>query len=106
MAGREGYRHEAGRDARDFFTLFFWLTHTGPSGTIQPMTEIHMPTWGEIETACKAKGLSVAAMCRRADIDQAAFSRWKSGNGTPSGRTIQKMIDAIEREPVSAKGVA
>jgi predicted transcriptional regulator len=62
------------------------------------MADIHLPTWGEIEAACDAAGLTVAAMCRRADIDQAAFSRWKGGKGTPSLRTIQKMVDAIKRE--------
>lgn len=62
------------------------------------MNQIHIPTWNEIEEACATAGLTVAAMCRRADIDQAAFSRWKSGKGTPTLGTIQKMVDAIRRE--------
>lgn len=63
------------------------------------MKEIRLPTPNEIEAAAIAKGLSVAALCRRADIDQSAFTRWKAGK-TPSGRVIQRMIDAIEREPL------
>lgn len=57
-----------------------------------------MPTPDQIEAAAFAKGLSIAAMCRRADLDPSAFHRWRSGKNLPSIGTVQKMIDAIERE--------
>ena len=68
------------------------------------MQEIKLPTPNEIEEAAEARGLSVAAMCRRADIDQATFSRWKKGYRIPSIRIIRKMMDAIEREPLREEG--
>lgn len=62
------------------------------------MTAIQMPTPETILKAAEAKGLTLASLCRRADLDTATFYRWKSGKGTPTLGTIQKMLDAIERE--------
>jgi DNA-binding transcriptional regulator YiaG len=61
--------------------------------------KLKIPEPKEIEAAAKAKGLSIAALCRRADIDPSTFNRWAAGRGVPSVRSVQRMIDAIEREP-------
>lgn len=55
-----------------------------------------MPTPEEIEKAAKAKGLSIARMCRLADIDATAFHRWKADQNSPNVATVQKMLDAIK----------
>lgn len=60
---------------------------------------MQIPTPAKIERAAAAKGLSIAAMCRRADIDATAFHRWKAGDGSPNIATVQKMLDAIARAP-------
>jgi hypothetical protein len=64
------------------------------------MDTIPMPTPADIEAAAAVRGLSIAAVCRRADIDQTAFQRWKAGKSMPSLRIIQKMVDAIEAVPI------
>lgn len=58
-----------------------------------------IPTPDEIEAKASAKGLTIAAMCRRADVDATAFHRWRAGKNEPNVATLRKMIDAIEREP-------
>lgn len=61
---------------------------------------MEIPTPEQIEAAARAKGLSIAAMCRRADLDPSAFQRWKAGRNAPTVATVQRMLDAIEREPM------
>lgn len=70
----------------------------GGAGIWQRPT-MQLPTPAEIEAAADAKGLTIAALCRRADIDAATFRRWKAGDGTPTMATVQKMLDAITAEP-------
>lgn len=62
-----------------------------------------IPTPDEIEAAATAKGLSIAAMCRRADVDASAFHRWRAARNIPNGATLQRMIDAIEAAPAKKK---
>jgi predicted transcriptional regulator len=57
---------------------------------------MNIPTPEQIAAAAKDKGLSIAAMCRRADIDATAFYRWQKGTHVPNVATVQKMLDAIE----------
>jgi transcriptional regulator with XRE-family HTH domain len=64
---------------------------------------MQIPTPDEIAAAAEAKGLSIAAMCRRADLEPSAFHRWKSGRNV-TVETIQRMLDAIAREPVPGPG--
>lgn len=86
------------------FSMIFIVDRQNAIGHGASMKAIQLPTPDEIEVAATARGLTVAAMCRRADIDQATFSRWKRGDRIPSVRIIQRMIDAIEREPKIKKG--
>ena len=64
-----------------------------------PMEAINMPTPEWIKEAARTKGLTIAALCRRADMDTATYYRWANGDGSPTLGTIQKMLDAIAREP-------
>lgn len=66
------------------------------------MDAINMPTPELIREAAKAKGLTVASLCRRADMDKATFYRWEKKEGTPTLGSIQKLIDALDREPGGA----
>jgi len=66
------------------------------------MDAIPMPTPAAIEDAARARRISIASVCRRADIDPTAFQKWKAGKGSPNLSTIQKMIDAIEAVPLPA----
>lgn len=54
-----------------------------------------MPTPQWVRDAAEAKGLTLAALCRRADLDTATFYRWESGKGTPTLGTIQRLLDAL-----------
>ena len=65
------------------------------------MSTILMPSPADIEAAAKARHISIAAVCRQANIDQTAFRRWKAGKGMPSLRIIQKMVDVIEGTPIT-----
>lgn len=65
------------------------------------MKSIQIPTPEQIRAAAKSKGLTVAALCRRADMDTATFYRWEAGTGTPTLGTVQRLLDAIEREPLT-----
>jgi predicted transcriptional regulator len=61
-----------------------------------PMTTL--PTPDSIREAAKKKGLTIAALCRRADMDTATFYRWEYGRGSPTLGTIKRLLDAIEQE--------
>ena len=58
-----------------------------------------IPTADDIRDAAKAKGLSIAAMCRRADSDSTAFYHYASGKGAPNIATLQKWLDVIAATP-------
>ena len=60
---------------------------------------MHIPTPDEIEAAANAKGLSIAALCRRADVDASAFHRWRAGKNVPNLATVKSMLDAIAAAP-------
>jgi predicted transcriptional regulator len=62
------------------------------------MADLHVPTVSEIRAAAKERGLSIAALCRRADINQSAFYRWEKGKPM-SYLVIQKLIDTIAAAP-------
>lgn len=65
------------------------------------MDEIPIPTPKQVEDAAERRSLTIAQMCRRADIDPQTFHRWKAGKGMPTLASIQRMKDAIEREPIT-----
>jgi predicted transcriptional regulator len=73
------------------------LTHENSAPMVLVM---EMPTPDQIAEAALEKGLSIGALCRRADVDAAIFYRWKAGRSSPTMRTIQKMLDAINDAPV------
>ena len=60
---------------------------------------MNIPSPDDIKAAAKAKGLSIAAVCRRANLDATAFYRWQKQINTPNLATVQKMIDAIDSAP-------
>jgi predicted transcriptional regulator len=66
------------------------------------MSTIKLPTPDWIRDQATARGLSIPALCRRADMHPESFYRWNAGLGTPTLATVQKMLDAIAREPAHA----
>jgi len=61
---------------------------------------MNIPLPSEIKAAALGRGLSIGAMCRRADVDPALFYRWQNGSASPTLATVQKMLDAIEGAPI------
>lgn len=59
---------------------------------------ITLPTPFEIERLALERGLSIAAMCRRADLDPSIFFRWKAGNDITLG-SISRLLDALNDHP-------
>lgn len=49
----------------------------------------------EIEARATEAGLSIADLCRRADIALSTFYRWKSGKTAPGIGVYQRLIDAL-----------
>lgn len=64
---------------------------------------IKLPTAREIVDAADRKGLTMQAVCRRADLDGSVLREWHRGNRNPSIANVQKMIDVIEAAPVPGK---
>lgn len=66
------------------------------------MTAIHIPTPDEIKADAKAHGMSIAALCRHADVDAATYYRWRKGK-VPAVRIIQKLVDTINAYPTNGE---
>jgi hypothetical protein len=67
------------------------------------MDTLSIPSPDEVEKAAKACDLSIVQLCRKADIDASAFHRWRAGFSITTA-TLQKMLDAIEREKAKKNG--
>lgn len=52
----------------------------------------------EIVRRAKERGLSIAQVCRLANINQATFQRWKNG-AKPQIDTYNRVIAVIEMKP-------
>lgn len=51
----------------------------------------------EAECRAKAAGLSIAEVCRRADVYQSTWTRWKRGVNDPNFGTWNKVMRVIEQ---------
>ena len=65
-----------------------------------------LPTVSDIEAAARSAGLSIAALCRRADVTEGTFYRWKRGSGAPNMRIVQRFMDEIEAARSAARAAA
>ena len=52
----------------------------------------------ELEARAKAVGLSLNEVCRQAGVARSTFTRWKSGDHTPTIRVLQKMDEVVSDE--------
>ena len=73
---------------------------------VNPMEDKPFLTAGQFEARAKGASLSIAEICRRANVAQSSFHRWKAndGKGINVG-SYGKLIDALlaaETEPKSA----
>ena len=50
-----------------------------------------------IESRIRAMGFSVAAVLRRAGVQKATWSRWKSGRVSPMMATWDRVVDEVDR---------
>jgi predicted transcriptional regulator len=53
-----------------------------------------IPSPEEIERRVKSAGLSMREACKRADVHQSTWSRWKSGKGATVG-ALQRLVDVV-----------
>ena len=61
----------------------------------------------DIETRAKAVGLSIDALCKRAEIARSTFQRMKSGEVDPQVGTVNRLLEIIaaeERESAGGSG--
>lgn len=49
----------------------------------------------DVETRLRAAGVSVAQVCRRADLDRTAWQRWKTGGVPPRKRNWAAVRDVL-----------
>lgn len=59
----------------------------------------------EIESMAKARGLSIAQVCRLANVNQSTFQRWKDG-AVPQVPTYNKVIAVIESASPATEAAA
>jgi transcriptional regulator with XRE-family HTH domain len=52
----------------------------------------------DLERRAKAKRLSIAEVCRRANVAPSTFARWKSGDSLPTIRVLRKIEDVIAND--------
>lgn len=48
---------------------------------------VHPNNIGDMEAALSARGIPVAELCRRAEIAQTTWGRWKGGKVSPTFKT-------------------
>jgi predicted transcriptional regulator len=65
------------------------------------MKPLTIPSPDELKAAAKEAGLTITSLCRRADVDYQVFYRWSRGKGSINTGTLQKLLDALEREKAS-----
>lgn len=56
----------------------------------------------KIERMARSKGLSIAQVCRLANVNQATFQRWKGG-ATPQIDTYNRVLAVIESAPTDSQ---
>lgn len=64
------------------------------SDTNMPMETL--PTPESIEARAKAAGITMAAVCRAADMPYTTFWRWKNASVSPSLGVVQRLLDATK----------
>jgi transcriptional regulator with XRE-family HTH domain len=52
---------------------------------------------GDIEARARSAGLSMAEVCRRADIAQSTFQRWKTGETEPNLAVYRRLVEVTRR---------
>lgn len=60
--------------------------------------DLSVPTPDEIEAAAQRIGLSIAALCRKADVAAEIFYRWRSGPGSITTRNLERLLEALRHE--------
>ena len=64
------------------------------------MLNVDLPSAAEIEAAAEKRGLSIARMCRLADVDASTFHRWKAQGSIPTVPTIVRFVTALLAQPL------
>lgn len=54
-----------------------------------------IPTPADLEGAATRKGLSIAEVCKRAGVARSTFTRWKSGDTSPTISVLEKLVQAL-----------
>lgn len=49
----------------------------------------------QLERRARAAGLTVAALCRRADIAPITFRRWRAGTSDPGSRRLARVEEIV-----------
>tara|TARA_R110002126_G_scaffold2345_11_gene13523 strand:+ start:439 stop:726 length:288 start_codon:yes stop_codon:yes gene_type:complete len=66
--------------------------------TYRPTTMQDLLTPHQIEAHATAAGLSMAEVCRRAQVATSTFSRWKSGKTEPTLDVYRRLRNAALKE--------
>jgi transcriptional regulator with XRE-family HTH domain len=68
------------------------------SPNLGDMEQLTIPTAAALKDAAENAGLTITSLCRRADVDYQVFYRWSRGKGSINTGTLQKLLDALQRE--------
>jgi predicted transcriptional regulator len=65
--------------------------------------DLSIPTPDDIEKAAGRLGISVASLCRKADVAAELFYRWRKG-GAITTATLSRLLGAIRQAEMSGEG--
>lgn len=58
------------------------------------MRAMEIISHAEVEAVAKRVGLTLTGLCREAGVDRSVLHRWKAGKGTPTIRTLNRLLEA------------
>lgn len=70
--------------------------HESSSDVTERTEEIHNDTYNSLVVGCAHAGISIARLCREADVDRSVLVRWKREE-PKSIRTYLKLKETLER---------
>lgn len=60
------------------------------------MRRMEIISHADVEAVARRVGLTVTGLCREAGVDRGVLHRWKAGKGTPTIRTLNRLLEAAE----------
>lgn len=68
------------------------------------MADIPTPT--DVQIMAVRAGISMTKACSRAGLSPQVFQRWKAGRGSPSIKSVTKLLNALDAAIAEKEGAA